>query len=101
MVSAPNPARPDIDASPQAANEPSYYNISQAAALLGVSRMSIWRWIRAGRLPVARLGHRTARIRHEDLEQLLATRGPATAHLRVVPDETIGLQAQDGLDGQH
>ena len=33
-----------------------YYSISEAAALLGVSRVSIWRWIRSGRLPAARLG---------------------------------------------
>ena len=36
-----------------------YLNISDAASLLGVSRVSIWRWIRAGLLPARRLGHRT------------------------------------------
>jgi excisionase family DNA binding protein len=50
--------------------------VAQAAALLGVSRVSIWRWIRAGRLPAARLGHRTTRIRREDLERLLTDAGP-------------------------
>ena len=54
-----------------------YYSISQAAELLGVSRVSIWRWIRAGHLPVVRLGHRTARIRREDLEQLPVHIGPS------------------------
>jgi len=53
------------------ADERPYYNISQAAALLGVSRVSIWRWIRDGELEVARLGHRTTRIRREDLEGIL------------------------------
>src|SRR4051794_2529218 len=48
-----------------------FYNISQAAALLGVSRVSVWRWIRDGSLEAARLGHRTTRIRHEDLEGML------------------------------
>src|SRR6476661_311960 len=94
MISASHPSRPEVG------DEPSYYNISQAASLLGVSRMSIWRWIRAGRLPVARLGHRTSRIRREDLEQLLAERGPATSKLRVVPDGTPGSPAGDGLGGQ-
>ncbi|HEX2037354.1 MAG TPA: ATP-binding protein [Chloroflexota bacterium] len=47
------------------------YGVSEAAALLGVSRVSIWRWIRAGRLPAARLGHRITRIKREDLERLL------------------------------
>ncbi|HEX2173430.1 MAG TPA: helix-turn-helix domain-containing protein, partial [Dehalococcoidia bacterium] len=48
-----------------------YLNISQAAALLGVSRVSIWRWIRAGHLPAARLGHRTTRIKRADLELVI------------------------------
>jgi excisionase family DNA binding protein len=55
------------------------YNISQAAARLGVSRVTLWRWIRAGRLPVARLGHRTTRIKQADLERLLLELGPAGA----------------------
>ncbi|MDQ3808727.1 MAG: helix-turn-helix domain-containing protein, partial [Chloroflexota bacterium] len=54
--------------------ERAYYSISQAAAALGVSRVSIWRWINAGQLPVARLGHRTARIAREDLERLVHER---------------------------
>ncbi|MBI3964450.1 MAG: MEDS domain-containing protein [Chloroflexi bacterium] len=56
--------------------ERAYYNVSEAAALLGVSRMSLWRWIRAGHLPAARLGHRTVRIERGDLEELL-TKGRA------------------------
>src|SRR5215212_8566453 len=59
------------------AGERTFYNISQAAALLGVSRVTIWRWIRDGRLPVARLGHRTTRIAGADLERLVAQIGPA------------------------
>src|SRR5215211_2116093 len=51
-----------------------WYSITEAAALLGVSRVSIWRWIRDGRLPVARPGHRTARIPGDDLERLLLER---------------------------
>ena len=43
--------------------------------------MSIWRWVRAGRLPVARFGHRTARIRREDLDRLVFG-----SRLRVTPD---------------
>lgn len=54
-----------------AADEQDYYSISRAATLLGVSRVTVWRWIAAGRLPVWRLGHRTARIRRADLERLL------------------------------
>jgi excisionase family DNA binding protein len=57
------------------AAERGYVNISEAATLLGVNRATIWRWIRAGRLPVTRLGHRTVRIRTSDLEQLLVQHG--------------------------
>ena len=61
-----------------------YYSISEAAALLGVSRVSIWRWIRAGLLPAARLGHRTARIKREDLERAVVQIGPGGSRAWVV-----------------
>lgn len=57
------------------AGEGSYYNMSQAAALLGVSRMTLWRWVQSGRLPAARLGHRTVRISRADLNQVLLDSG--------------------------
>src|SRR5712691_6272268 len=56
--------------------ERSYYSISEVAELLGVSRVSIWRWISSGKLPVSRLGHRTVRIKREDLQQLLRPMRP-------------------------
>lgn len=46
---------------------PPQYNVASAAALLGVSRVSIWRWMSTGRLRATRLGHRTVSIGHEDL----------------------------------
>ena len=52
-----------------------YYSVTEAAALLGVNRVSVWRWIRAGHLPAARLGHRTTRIRREDIERVLVRVG--------------------------
>src|SRR5579872_2482582 len=68
-----------------------YYNVSEVAAMLGVSWVSVWRWISSGRLPVARLGHRTVRIRSEDVERI--TRARTT---RAVDEDTRGWQA----DGQ-
>ena len=68
----------------------SYYSISQAAELLGVSRVSIWRWVRAGRLSVVRLGHRTARIKREDLERLPVHIGPSGYRSRTVHQMAIG-----------
>src|SRR5690348_16009479 len=80
-------------------HERDYYNISQAAALLGVSRVTLWRWVRAGQLPVWRLGHRTVRVKHADLQRLLREhpvarlRGPDQAAPAVAPDGALG----DGL----
>ena len=54
-----------------------YYSITEAAQVLGVSRVSIWRWIRDGRLSVLRVGQRTTRIRRQDVDRLLSAPGPA------------------------
>src|SRR5688572_30392677 len=86
MVSALRRPRPASGPSAPAADEPRYYNISQAAALLGVSRVSVSRWIRAGRLPVARLGHRTTRIRRDDVERLLGEHGLQTERSALMAD---------------
>jgi PAS domain S-box-containing protein/excisionase family DNA binding protein len=84
MVSALDRPRSEIGASKPAADVQSYYSISQVAALLGVSRVTVSRWIGAGRLPVVRLGHRTVRVRREDLDRLLAEQGPAGSRLWAV-----------------
>src|SRR3979490_1652048 len=75
--------------------ERSYYSVSEVAAMLGVSRVSIWRWISSGKLPVSRLGHRTVRVKREDLQQLLRPVQPtnrpdpaALAHIH--PNDTPG-----------
>src|SRR5438105_1212619 len=75
---------------PVTASEYPYYNIAQAAARLGVSRVSLWRWIRDGRLPVARLGHRTIRIRAEDLERLLVQSGSAGTQSPDAANPSVG-----------
>jgi excisionase family DNA binding protein len=71
MVVARTSDSPEHGAPALAAEGRGYYGISEAAALLGVSRVTIWRRIRDGQLLVLRLGHRTARIKRADLEQLL------------------------------
>jgi excisionase family DNA binding protein len=73
-------SRSDPGALTESSGGRSYFNIAQAAALLGVSRVTIWRWIRAGRLRVSRLGHRTTRVKIEDIERLLAQNGPGNSH---------------------
>jgi excisionase family DNA binding protein len=76
-VSAP-PPEPAAPASSDPGQR-AYYSITQAAALLGISRVTIWRWIGEGRLPAARLGHRTVRISREDLVRTLTQASPTAA----------------------
>jgi excisionase family DNA binding protein len=57
----------------------SVYSLAQAAAVLGVSRITLSRWIHAGRLPAARLGHRTVRISGADLAAFLVAHRQGTA----------------------
>jgi len=91
------PAHP-LSASGALSNRESRYcNVSEAAVLLGVSRMTMSRWIRDGRVPVARLGHRTIRIRREDLDELLQAAG---SPVRSRIDRTFGERAWDELEGE-
>jgi excisionase family DNA binding protein len=70
---------------PAEGHERPYYSVSQVAALLGVSRVSVWRWVRAGFLPAARLGHRTVRIERGDVERFLLRAGSAQSRLPSAP----------------
>ena len=67
--------RSECAKSEEARAERAFYSISEAASLLGVSRVTVWRWIGAGKLVAARLGHRTACIRREDIEAALVPIG--------------------------
>jgi excisionase family DNA binding protein len=76
MTTPLNAPLPRADLPAYGADVRGYYTVSQAAALLGVSRVSIWRWISTGRIPASRLGHRTVRIQRQDLEQVLVQIAP-------------------------
>src|SRR5216683_1618171 len=66
------PAAPSLKTlSQEAGPSRTYYSIAEVAAMLGVSRVSVWRWISSGRLPVSRLGHRTVRVKRDDLLQIV------------------------------
>src|SRR5947199_2350787 len=87
-----NPSSPAAAGHPTASDDPAeqrgYYSVSEVAALLGVSRVSVWRWISTGRLPVARLGHRTVRIKQEDIAQMARSgvNGSQLQHGSVAPE---------------
>ena len=64
------------------------YSLDEVAELLGVSRASVDRAIRAGKMRVARLGHRTVRVTDEALRDYLK------AH-----EETGPRDRQKGTEG--
>src|SRR5437868_14347510 len=53
------------------ADEREYYTVAQAAALLEVSPSTVWRWIKADRLPAYRAGPKNIRIKKEDLQNVI------------------------------
>src|SRR2546428_581915 len=96
-----HPSSPAAAGHPTASDDPAeqrgYYSVSEVAALLGVSRVSIWRWISAGRLPVSRLGHRTVRIRREDVDRIVRPfRGHRAQTAVVLGDSMSALALQPG-----
>jgi excisionase family DNA binding protein len=66
------------------ASEPAYLTLAEAAAVLRVSRTTIWRWIADGRLPAYRAGRRAIRIRREDVQNALR---PARAVDEAAPSD--------------
>jgi PAS domain S-box-containing protein/excisionase family DNA binding protein len=83
------------------AEQRGYYSVSQAATLLGVNRVTIWRWIRTGRLPASRVGARTTRIARGDLEQALMHVGLAGSGLRPVQQPEDRSSADRDPLGEH
>jgi excisionase family DNA binding protein len=62
-----------------------FYNVSEAARILGVSRSTVWRWIDAGELSAYRVGPKTIRIKAEDLAALMRpARARGAADLQAV-----------------
>lgn len=54
----------------------------ELAALFGVSRQSVWRWVRTGALPPPlTVGERTRRWRQTDVEELLEQSAHAAREL--------------------
>lgn len=56
---------------PRRIDERGFYTVVEAARLLDVSPVTIWRWIEAGKLPAYRVGSRKLRIKKEDLESVI------------------------------
>jgi excisionase family DNA binding protein len=48
-----------------------YCTVSEAAAFLSVNPSTIWRWIKTGKLPAYRVGHKNIRIKKQDLAAVI------------------------------
>lgn len=48
-----------------------FYTVAEAARVLDVHPSTIWRWIKAEKIPACRLGPKTIRIKKQDLEAVL------------------------------
>lgn len=53
-----------------------WLTVQEAADHLGVARATIYKWAKEGKLPIYKLGERVARVRSQDLEQMLAEARP-------------------------
>lgn len=67
-----------MSTTPAAAAPPTYLTVTEVAAELRVSRMTIYRMLEAGDLPGVRIG-RSLRVSREGLSAYLAAHAP-TAH---------------------
>lgn len=66
-----------------------FCTVVEAARLLNVSAITIWRWIDAKKLPAYRVGPRTIRIRKDDLEGMIR---PARAKEVTMGKERIQIE---------
>src|SRR5713226_6436668 len=93
------PAAPSLTNLSQVAGASrTYYSIAEVAALLGVSRVSVWRWITAGRLPVTRLGHRTVRVKRDDLVRIVRPSRQSSLSTPPLAADAAGPLEHDAAD---
>ena len=65
--------------------ENEWLGLDEAATLLRVSKVTLQRWIKQGRLPAFRLGPRKLRIRRQDLDGLFTS-------VRVEPPSALDIK---------
>ena len=59
--------------------------VEETAGYLRVTKGTVWRWCRAGKLPATKIGHQW-RIRREELEEMIRP-DPAGSHGGKASDE--------------
>ena len=63
--------------------EQDWLTVAEACAYLRVTRATLYRWAREGKLPMYRLGHRTTRLRRSEVDALM-TRKNSEPYVTVV-----------------
>lgn len=56
--------------------EQAWFSVQDAAKYLGVSRPTIYRWSKEGKLPIYKIADGVARVSKEDIDKLLADAKP-------------------------
>lgn len=51
-----------------------YWTVAEIAAMLHVSKKSVYEWVKSGELKAVDLGSQTKRVQEEDLQQFLTER---------------------------
>lgn len=68
--------------------------VQQVALRLNVSQTSVYRWLRAGKLPAVKLGHRQVRIKEADLEAFIRARA-------IAPAQPVEEETTEDMGGEH
>ena len=70
-VAALKVLRGEVESEPAPATGPLLFGMGEAAAFIGVSRPTLWRMIKAGRLEKVELFPGSFRIRRKDVERVI------------------------------
>ena len=57
-------------------NKDEWLTVTEAARFLGVSRSTLYRWSKMGKLPIYRIGIRVSRIKRKDIARMLEEAKP-------------------------
>jgi excisionase family DNA binding protein len=62
--------------------------VPEVAKRLGISKRTVWRWIKDGKLKVYRLGEKTIRIDEKDLEAFMVGAGASAKASKIIASGT-------------
>lgn len=72
-----------------------FYTVPEAARVLDVSPVTIWRWIEADKLPAVRVGPRNIRVKKGDVESMIR---PARAKEVTMERDRVQIEPATGKE---